>query len=54
MLDEELLGADPEYLPRRLLHNFSIYNAEVGHDGVQVTGVGHDGGKGADVGQGGV
>jgi hypothetical protein len=30
LLDEEMLDADPELLPRRLLTNFAIYNAEVG------------------------
>lgn len=30
LLDEEMLDADPEDLPRRLLTNFAIYNAEVG------------------------
>lgn len=30
LLDEEMLDADPEDLPRRLLTNFAVYNAEVG------------------------
>jgi hypothetical protein len=29
LLDEEMLDAGPEDLPRRLLTNFAIYNAEV-------------------------
>ena len=29
LFDEEMMDADPEYLPRRLLHDFAIYNAEV-------------------------
>jgi hypothetical protein len=28
--DEEMADVDPEQLPRRLLTDFSIYNAEVG------------------------
>lgn len=28
LLDEEMLDADPEQLPRRLLSDFAIYNAE--------------------------
>jgi hypothetical protein len=31
--DEELGGMDPEDLPKRLLDNFTIYNAEVGFVG---------------------
>lgn len=27
--DEELADCDPEYLPKRLITDFSIYNAEV-------------------------
>ena len=30
LLDEEMLDAPPEDLPRRLLTNFAVYNAEVG------------------------
>ena len=30
LLDEEMLDAPPENLPRRLLTNFAVYNAEVG------------------------
>lgn len=30
LFDEEMMDADPEDLPRRLLHDFAIYNAEVG------------------------
>ena len=30
LLDEEMLDAAPEDLPRRLLTNFAVYNAEVG------------------------
>ena len=30
LFDEECMDLDPEYLPRRLLTDFSIYNAEVG------------------------
>ena len=29
LFDEDMMDADPEYLPRRLLHDFAIYNAEV-------------------------
>jgi len=29
LLDEEMLEAPPEDLPRRLLTNFAVYNAEV-------------------------
>ncbi len=29
LFDEELADADPEDLPKRLLSDFSIYNAEV-------------------------
>lgn len=28
LFDEELMDVDPEYLPRRLLTDFTIYNAE--------------------------
>eukprot|EP00798_Chlamydomonas_sp_ICE-L_P026223 gene26223-11957_t len=28
MMEDEMTETDPEYLPKRLLHNFSIYNAE--------------------------
>lgn len=35
LLEEDMLDADPELLPRRLLTNFAIYSAEVGlWDGV--------------------
>ena len=30
LLDEEMLDAAPEDLPRRLLTKFAVYNAEVG------------------------
>ena len=30
LLDEEMLDAAPEDLPRRLLTNFAVYSAEVG------------------------
>lgn len=30
LFDEELMDVDPEYLPRRVLTDFTIYNAEVG------------------------
>lgn len=30
LMDDECADVDPEYLPRRLLTDFSIYNAEVG------------------------
>lgn len=29
-MDEEMLDAPPEDLPRRLLTSFAVYNAEVG------------------------
>ena len=32
-MDEEMLDAPPEDLPRRLLTNFAVYNAEVGSEG---------------------
>ena len=34
LLDEEMLDAPPEDLPRRLLTNFAVYNAEVGPRGM--------------------
>ena len=33
LADEECMDLDPEYLPRRLLTDFAIYNAEVGCEG---------------------
>ena len=35
LLDEEMLDAPPEDLPRRLLTNFAVYNAEVGARGMK-------------------
>ena len=32
LMDEEMLDAPPEDLPRRLLTNFAVYNAEVGSE----------------------
>jgi len=29
LFDEDMMDADPEDLPRRLLHDFAVYNAEV-------------------------
>lgn len=29
LADDELFDVDPEYLPRRLLKDFSVYNSEV-------------------------
>lgn len=32
LMDEEMMDAPPEDLPRRLLTNFAVYSAEVGSE----------------------
>jgi hypothetical protein len=29
LFDDDMMDADPECLPRRVLHDFAVYNAEV-------------------------
>ncbi|GAX75038.1 hypothetical protein CEUSTIGMA_g2482.t1 [Chlamydomonas eustigma] len=46
LFDEEMVDADPEYLPRRVLHDFAVYNAEGMYSTLELvpmwSGVDHD------------
>ncbi len=37
LFDEAYLNADPEFLPRRLIKDFSIYNSEVGKENAAIS-----------------
>ncbi len=37
LFDDEMIAADPEDLPRRVLHDFVIYNAEVGQPTLELS-----------------